>query len=286
LDEGKAKEEFTRLVQVEFKRAAEAQDDYTIPWLDLDVETYQAYRTGQSETIPPPYGGDPALQRMLSGVQGTDVLCLAGGAGQQSAVYALLGANVTVLDLAPSQLAGDEIAAQHYGYPITTIQGDMHDLSALPASGFDRIHQPISTLYCHDLAALYAGVSRLLKPGGLYYVDFAFPLLYMCHKGEWDGQSYPLKVNDPYRRGQIHELPEGRLSYSEGPAIGEYHHLLSDMINGLIAVGLTIAGLWENPRPDDGVCVEDLPPGSKAHRDRYLPFGISILAEKRLSSLP
>jgi hypothetical protein len=54
------------------------------------------------------------------------------------------------------------------------------------------------------------------------------------------------------------------------------------MINGLIAVGLNIAGLWENPRPDDGVWAADLPPGSKAHRDRYLPFGISILAEKRV----
>jgi hypothetical protein len=52
------------------------------------------------------------------------------------------------------------------------------------------------------------------SPGGLYYVDFAFPLLYMCQKGEWDGQSYSLKVNDPYRRGQIRELPDGRLSYT------------------------------------------------------------------------
>jgi hypothetical protein len=156
----------------------------------------------------------------------------------------------------------------------------MHDLSALPVGHFDRIHQPISTLYCHDLPALYAGVARLLKPAGLYYVDFAFPLLYMASKGDWDGQGYALRVTEPYQSGQIRELPDGRLSYTEGDLIGEYHHLLSDTINGLIAVGLSIAGLWENPRPEDGVRAEDLPPGSKEHRERYLPFGISILAEK------
>jgi SAM-dependent methyltransferase len=279
-EEQDSKEEFIRLVQQEFERAAQAGDDYTVPWLDLDVEAYRAYREGHTDILPPPYGGDPALQRMFSGVQGLNVLCLAGGGGQQSAVYGLLGANGTVFDLTPSQLVGDQAAAQHYGYLVATIQGDMHDLSALPAGHFDRIHQPISTLYCHDLASLYAGVARLLKPGGLYYVDFAFPLLYMGQKGAWDGQGYSLQVSEPYRRGQIRELPDGRLSYTEGEAIGEYHHLLSDIINGLIAVGLTIAGLWENPRPGDGVLAADLPPGSKEHRDRYLPFGMSILAEK------
>jgi SAM-dependent methyltransferase len=275
--------EFIRLVQVEFRRAAQAREEYTLPWLDLDVAAYQAYCAGRTDQIPPPYGNDPAYQRMLLGVQCLDVLCLAGGGGQQSAVYGLLGAHVTVLDLTPSQLAADQEAAAHYGYSIVTLPGDMHDLSALPAGSFDRIHQPISTLYCHDLAALYGGVARLLKPGGLYFVDFAFPLLYMAHKGAWDGQGYSLQVNEPYRRGQIRELPDGRLSYTEGEAIGEYHHLLSDMVNKLIRAGLHIAGLWENPRPSDGARAAHLTPGSKDHRDHYLPFGISILAEKGIS---
>jgi ubiquinone/menaquinone biosynthesis C-methylase UbiE len=273
-------EAFVRLVEVEFKRAAEAKDDYTLPWLDLDVEAYRAFREGQTSVLPPPYGGDPALARMLANAQGLDVLCLAGGAGQQSAVYGLLGANVTVFDLTPSQLEGDQVAARHYGYPVKTIQGDMHDLSGITDASFDRIHQPISTLYCYDLERLYAGVARILKPGGFYYVDFAFPLLYMVDKGDWDGQGYPVQVFEPYQRGEIRELPGGRGSYTQGEPIGEYHHLLSDMINGLIAAGLNIAGLWENPRPDDGIGAADLPPGSKEHRERYLPFGISIFAEK------
>jgi len=271
---------FIQLVQAEFRRAAEAGDEYTIPWLDLDGSAYRAYREGRSDVIPPPYGNDPALAPMLTGVQDLDVLCLAGGGGQQSAVYGLLGAHVTVFDLTPAQLAGDQAAAQHYGYPVTTIQGDMHDLSGLPSASFDRIHQPISTLYCYDLKALYAGAARLLKPGGLYLVDFAFPLLYMGQKGEWDGQGYSLYVTEPYRRGEIWELPDGRGAYDKGEPIGEFHHIFSDMVNGLLDVGLRIAGLWENPRPDDGERVENLPPGSKEHRDRYLPFGISILAQR------
>ncbi len=36
---------------------------------------------------------------MMGEVSGRDVLCLAGGGGQQSAAFAVLGANVTVFDL-------------------------------------------------------------------------------------------------------------------------------------------------------------------------------------------
>lgn len=76
---------------------------------------------------------------------GKAVLCLAAGGGQQTAVFGLLGANMTVVDLTEGQLAGDETAAAHYGYPITTVQADMRDLSALPQQAFDRVFQADST---------------------------------------------------------------------------------------------------------------------------------------------
>ena len=50
-----------------------------------------------------------------------DVLCLAAGGGQQSAVFGLLGARVTVIDFTQGQLDGDITAAKHYGYPVETI---------------------------------------------------------------------------------------------------------------------------------------------------------------------
>ena len=52
---------------------------------------------------------DSALQRLdpsgrLGNVSGKDVLCLAGGGGQQSVAFALNGSRVSVFDLSDGQL--------------------------------------------------------------------------------------------------------------------------------------------------------------------------------------
>lgn len=271
-------DDFTRLVIKAFLHAAREKEPYTLPWLDLDVEAFRACREGQAERLPEPYASDPVARVMFGGVRGLEVLCLAGGGGQQSAVFSLLGARVTVFDLMEEQLAGDRTAAAHYSYTVRTVQGDMRDLSIFASASFDRIYQPISTLYTPNLPAVYAEVARVLRPGGLYYADYTFPLLYVAQNTGWDGTAYTLRVREPYQRGEIRETADGRPSFTEGEPIGEYHHLLSDIINGQIAAGLRIRGVWENPRP--GLAAANLEPGSATHRDRCLPFGLSVLAEK------
>ncbi len=254
--------------------------DYTVPWLDLDVEAYRAYRVGETSILPKPYCDRPDDRMMMAAVQGMDVLCLAGGGGQHSAVFALLGAHVTVLDLTPEQLERDQQVARHYGYAVKTIQGDMRDLSALPSNHFDRVYQPISTLFVPDLREVYAGVARVLKRNGLFLSDYAVPLLYMAQDKGWDGGGYMLYIGEPYVRGAVLETEDGRLNYATGESYSEFHHLLSDIVNGLIAEDLQLCGLWENPRPDSGPPIEDLEPGSEAHRARYLPYGLRIVAGK------
>lgn len=275
-------DEFARLNLTEFRRAIENGETYTLPWLNLDTEAYRAYREKRSANLPAPLCNDPRDVMMMEHVQGMNVLCLAGGGGQQSAVYSLLGASVTVLDLVPEQLKADQAAARHYGYTVRTIQGDMRDLSGLADNAFDRVYQPISTLYVPDLRPVYAGVQRVLKPGGLYTADYTYPLLYMAHVTGWDGAAYTLRVSEPYQRGLIRETPDGVASFTRGEIIGEFHHLLSDILNGLIAEGLRIRAVWENPRPDSDPAVETLEPGSEEHRNRFLPFGLSVVAEKPL----
>ncbi|MBD3181942.1 methyltransferase domain-containing protein [Candidatus Poribacteria bacterium] len=255
-------------------------NDYTQPWLDLDVEAYRLYREKKTKILPEPYCNDVVSRTVMNNINGKKVLCLAGGGGQQSAVFSLLGASVTVLDLTPEQLESDKRAARHYGYNVNTIQGDMRELSVLPESHYDLIYQPISTLFIPDLGELYREVVRVLKNGGLYFSDYAVPLLYMAEDKGWDGRGYVLRITEPYRRGAILETEDEKLNFSEGESFSEFHHLLSDIINGLIAEGLTIKGLWENPRPDNEFPVDNLIPGSEQHRDRYIPFGLSVIAYK------
>ena len=74
---------------------------------------------------------------LLRDVADKDVLCLAAGGGQQSAVFGLLGARVTVIDFTQGQLNGDITAAKHYGYPVETIRANIRDLSEIQDASFD-----------------------------------------------------------------------------------------------------------------------------------------------------
>jgi 2-polyprenyl-3-methyl-5-hydroxy-6-metoxy-1,4-benzoquinol methylase len=85
---------------------------YTQPWLNLDRAVLQQLAAGEPvSTAVPLYELFPT--DLLQNVAGKDVLCLAAGGGQQTAVFGLLGAHVTVVDLTRGQLDGDETAAAH-----------------------------------------------------------------------------------------------------------------------------------------------------------------------------
>jgi hypothetical protein len=157
----------------------------------------------------------------------------------------------------------------------------MRDLSRLPESHFDRVYQPISTLFVPDLREVYNGVARVLKSGGLYFADYAVPLLYMAENKGWDGKGYTLYITEPYIRGAILEKDK-KLNFTEGESFSEFHHLLSDIINGLIIEGFNIRSVWENPRPNSLPPLEELEPGTEPHQERYIPFGLSVVAERNL----
>ena len=66
---------------------------------------------------------------LLGELAGRRVLCLANSGGQQSVAFAFLGAEVTVFDHSAKQLASDRLAADHYGFNIRTVEGDIRDLT-------------------------------------------------------------------------------------------------------------------------------------------------------------
>ncbi len=85
---------------------------FTQPWLDLDPGVIAQYARGDLHPAPEPLAGIYPTS-VLADVAGADVLCLASGGGQQSVVFGLLGARVTVADLVEGQLDGDRQAAAH-----------------------------------------------------------------------------------------------------------------------------------------------------------------------------
>ena len=107
------------LNQAWWEKMVAEENGFTQPWLDLDPAIVQQYANGQLPNAPRPLN-QVFPSNLLADIKGKDVLCLASGGGQQSAVFGLLGARVTVVDITAGQLVGDRKAAAHYGYPVMT----------------------------------------------------------------------------------------------------------------------------------------------------------------------
>jgi SAM-dependent methyltransferase len=235
---------------------------YTIPWLDLNVSLLGQYASGELDSLPEPLDclSPPSV---FADVEGKDVLCLASGGGQQSAVFGLLGARVTVVDLTEGQLRGDRRAAAHYGYEVTTCHEDMRDLSCIADDCFDLVYQAPSLCYIPHLCAVYAEVNRVLRTGGLYRAQHHQPAIFFAG---WDGEGY--RITEPY--------VERVLRRDDGGI--EFRHYMDDIFGGLVNLGFSIkqvvdVGRHREPDPDAA-------PGSWAHQKSYVGGGFVFVAAK------
>ena len=235
---------------------------FTVPWLDLDRDDILKYAEGRLDPISYElYQIYPAC--LLRDVADKDVLCLAAGGGQQSAVFGLLGAHVTVIDFTQGQLDGDITAAKHYGYPVETLRLNMRDLSAIADASFDFVYQGPSMSWVPSVHEIYEGVSRIIRPGGWYRVDFGNPA---SHALEWDGEYYRIPV--PYS--------ERVYRYSDGAY--DFRHYLGDIFNGLLNNGFRIEYVEERPWTQPDI---EATPGSWAHQMAY-NVSFAIVAKKEM----
>jgi SAM-dependent methyltransferase len=235
---------------------------FTRPWLDMDSEIINQYVKGCLNPVP-----EPLLamypSSVLAEVRDKKVLCLAAGGGQQSVVFSLLGGRVTVVDLSQGQLRADQKAATHYGYEIDITQGDMRDLSCVGDRTFDLVWGT-GMSYVPDAQQVYSEVVRVLRTGGKYRVDFTNPAIEFVDCDDWDGKGY--RITRPYTE-RIRRPRDGPI---------EFRHTLSSIFNGLLAVGLCIEHVEEEP-----CCHQhpQAPPGSWGHWRTYTP-GFAIVARK------
>lgn len=235
---------------------ASANVMHALPFLDYDLDqakTY-AYRHG-----------------IISDVEGKEVLCLASGGGQDSAAFGLLGAKVTVFDLSDVMLDRDQEAAEHHGYTVKTIQGDMRDLSTFENNSFDIIWQSISLNYSPTVAPVFDGVKRLLRSGGIYRVAIQNPFGYAM-SSTWTGEGYLLKGRCIDGEEVTYYQPNWKVEQEDGstieiPTPKLFRHNLSTVLNGLAKRGFVLLHLDEWTREG-----EDPEPGSWIHFTQCSPL--------------
>ena len=206
---------------------------------------------------------------------GKQVLCLAAGGGRQSSLYAAAGASVTVVDLSGSMLELDRQVAAERGYQMRLLQTNMEDLSGLSDSEFDIVIHPVSTCYIASVDKVYAEVSRVTRPGGLYISQHKQPVsLQANYQRGAEGYS----ISHVYYRDQ--PIPPPRTTQRsvqrlrENGAI-EFLHRWEELIGKLCRSGFVVEDLIEpnHAKPDAAI-------DTFADRAKFIPPYVRIKARR------
>jgi ubiquinone/menaquinone biosynthesis C-methylase UbiE len=256
-------DEVSNFLTRRWQALGEAGAPFTRPWENLDPASAH-------ERVDP--------DGVLGDLTGKTVLCLAGGGGQQSVAYALLGATVTVLDLSAEQLERDRAAAERYDVEVRLEQGDIRDLGRFADGSFDVVWHAYSINFVPDPRPVLQGVGRVLRTGGDYVFMVANPFASGVLPPDWDGHGYP--VHRPYVDGALIEFDDPDWVYERTggervPTPREYRHTLARVLDELHDAGLAVTRLREHTLPAGAA-----EPGTWDHFKSVIPPWFTIWAKR------
>lgn len=174
----------------------------------------------------------PVPRAWFGDLSSSRVLALASGGGQQAPIFAAAGAQVTVLDASDAQLSQDRMVAARDGLDLTTVQGDMRDLSRFDGGAFDLVFNPCSTCFVDDVERVWREVARVLAPGGALLTGFTNPWVYLFDAARFDAGELVV----------VHRLPHSE----ELDGMVEFSHTLSAQIGGQLRAGLVVTDMYED----------------------------------------
>jgi SAM-dependent methyltransferase len=245
-------------------KAVERASRWTTP---VPPEEIAAARRGVWQIVLTPT--QPVPRAWFPPLAGADVLCLAGGGGQQGPILAAAGARVTVFDNSPQQLAQDRFVARRDGLDLHTVEGDMRDLSVFADATFDLIVHPTSNLFTPEVRPVWRECFRVLRAGGVLLAGFCNPILYIFDQELADAGVLQVRHTLPYSDLSSLTAAE-RAAYLDDLQPLEFGHTLTDQIGGQLDAGFVLTGFYE-----------DIWPGVKLNE--YTPTYIATRAVKPIA---
>jgi SAM-dependent methyltransferase len=227
-------------------RQVEDGNQWTVP---VGPEVIEAARHGRWEVLLT--DTKPVPREWFPEMAGADILCLASGGGQQAPTFAAAGANVTVLDNSPKQLAQDAFVAERESLEIKTVQGDMRDLSAFADEAFDLVFHPVSNLFVPEVGPVWNEAYCVLREGGALLAGFLNPAVYVFDLADSTGE-VRVRYELPYADATSKDEQELGLQMERGEPL-EFSHTLEEQIGGQIRAGFLISGFYEDRYRDDPI---------------------------------
>lgn len=253
--------------RIAWNQRVEGKDRWTLP---VTSEQIERARAGEFSIVLTP--SRPVPQDWLTPLAGAELLALASAGGQQGPILAAAGARVTVLDGSDKQLAQDRMVAERDGLALTTMQGDMRDLSRFEDEHFDLIFHPVSNCFVDDVCVVWRECARVLKPGGRLLAGFCNPALYIFDVEAYEAGKLEIKHSVPYSDYDVFSEAELDARVARGEPI-EFGHTLEDQIGGQLTAGLAVTGFYEDV---------DGEKAGEGTLGKHLPCFIATRSEKRL----
>ncbi len=241
-----AKLNITQYNKKAWNQEVDNQNPWTVPVSPQEIADARAgkFHLLLTPTKPMPMSWYPDLH-------GCRVLCLASGGGQQGPILAAAGAQVTVFDNSPKQLAQDRLVAEREHLNIRLVEGDMADLSDFGDASFDFIFHPVSNCFVPEILPVWREAFRVLAPGGTLAAGFVNPVLYTFDIELAERGIYHVKYSLPF--SDLDSLTEEeRLHwYADEPL--EFSHTLEEQVGGQLLAGFHLIGFFEDTWEEDKI---------------------------------
>jgi SAM-dependent methyltransferase len=232
------------------RRAWDHQVDIGDRWsVAVEPDVIAAARAGDWSVILTPERPVPR-DWFPTSLDGISLLGLASAGGQQCAILAAAGADVTSFDNSPKQLGQDAAVADREGLSIRCIEGDMRDLSALDDDSFDVVFHPVSNVFVPSIREVWLEAARVLKPGGALLAGFINPVYFLFDDEALTRDEFIVRYRVPYdERDQLDSAGLESIMARDEPLC--FGHTLEDQLAGQLEAGMVITHLFEDRWGDD-----------------------------------
>jgi 2-polyprenyl-3-methyl-5-hydroxy-6-metoxy-1,4-benzoquinol methylase len=170
--------------------------------------------------------------------------------GLDTLSWARLGADVTGVDFSPASIAAARDIAARAGLAATFVESEIGAAADALSAQFDVVYTGVGALpWIPDPSQWARAVAALLRPGGLFHVRDAHPMLNAVDE---DSPGEDLRLGRPYfgtgtplryEDGTTYADAEVRLTNA---VTYEWPYSLSEIVQALLDAGLTLVALREH----------------------------------------